>query len=35
MQVATAPPFYMIVTGISFSTAQDNDAWDWNGSEER
>lgn len=23
------------VTGISFSTAQDDDAWDWNGSEER
>lgn len=35
MQVASAPPFYMIVTGISFSSAQDDDARDWNGSEER
>ena len=35
--VGGALPFYMIVmvTGISFSSAQDDDAWDWNGSEER
>jgi hypothetical protein len=25
----------IILSGILFSTAQDDDAWDWNGSEER